>query len=231
MKNETKVNNKLLSNAGFSLMEVLLAVVLLALVALPIFRIFMVSMKTNNRSREIMKANDLCQEIVEYIESTCYESMPAPNNVVGLKESLTKTGDALRIPGINYSAWNFDNIQSSSFDPIASEAEFLAHSRSMSVPMSENVCMHSSWGAADGEHLCVNFYNLRLAGERESFDGIVYFRPTKLSDSDEYFVYNVEVSIYTNDSKKAGTNNAVNVERFEADDLITTMNCTVINKY
>lgn len=233
MKKENKVNNKLLSNAGFSLMEVLLAVVLLALVAFPIFRIFMVSMKTNNRSREIMKANDLAQEMAEYFESTCYDSMPAPDNVVGLKETLTKTGSALRIPGINYTASDYDNFQTYFYDSITSEAGFLAQSRSTNVPMSNNVCMHSSWGDADGEHLCVNFYNLRLAGERESFDGIVYFRPTKQSDSDKYFVYDVEINIYTNGSKVTGVNNntTTKIERFGEHDLVTTINCTVINKY
>lgn len=50
---------------GFSLVEVLLAIVILGLVAAPILSSFIASYNTNNKAKELLAASDLAQGVVE----------------------------------------------------------------------------------------------------------------------------------------------------------------------
>lgn len=57
------------ANQGFSLVEVIIAIAILAIVALPLFSSFAQSAKTNAKAREIMNATNLAQNIVEEIKA------------------------------------------------------------------------------------------------------------------------------------------------------------------
>ena len=61
------------NNKGFSLIEVLLAIVILGLIATPIMQIFMTSYKVNNRSKRLLVAADISNNIAEGISSQCYD--------------------------------------------------------------------------------------------------------------------------------------------------------------
>lgn len=55
-------------NKGFTLLEVLIAVVILALIAVPLLRSFVSSYRVNARSRELMRATTLAQNEMEIFE-------------------------------------------------------------------------------------------------------------------------------------------------------------------
>ncbi len=57
------------SKKGFSLVEVLLAVILLAIIATPLLQTIVASIRVNNKSKEQMAANDCCTAVLEYIET------------------------------------------------------------------------------------------------------------------------------------------------------------------
>ena len=69
------LNNKKRSknNLGFSLVEVLLAVVLLGLIAAPILQMFYSSMAVNKKSKRYLAAADLAQSTVEAISAQTYK--------------------------------------------------------------------------------------------------------------------------------------------------------------
>lgn len=76
------------SNKGFSLIEVLLAVVLLGLIAAPILQMFYSSYAMNLRSRKYLAASDLLQSAMEGISTQTWESSYTIGNnteVKGLK--------------------------------------------------------------------------------------------------------------------------------------------------
>ncbi len=61
-------------NKGFSLLELLLAVCLLAIVVTPLIQTIYTSMALNKKARILSGATDLGQSYVEYLESLTYES-------------------------------------------------------------------------------------------------------------------------------------------------------------
>lgn len=65
------------TNKGFSLIEVLLAVVLLALVAAPILQMLYSSYAMNIKSRKYLAAADLAQEKMESLSSCVWEDSQA----------------------------------------------------------------------------------------------------------------------------------------------------------
>ena len=74
-------------NAGFSLVEVLLAIVLLGLIAAPILQMFYSSMRLNIRSKKYLAGVDLAQSTMENLSSQTWE-----NSV-----TTKKAGDGTRI--------------------------------------------------------------------------------------------------------------------------------------
>lgn len=92
-------------NKAFSLIEVLCAICLLALVATPILQAIFSSLKLNMRSREVMGGSDLTSAIMEYVSSKTFDDYsygtPA-TTVTGFKtyfDAMSSTG--VVAPGIS----------------------------------------------------------------------------------------------------------------------------------
>ncbi len=68
-KSKKKPNSK-----GFTLVEVLCAVVLLAIIATPIFQVIFTSLKLNLKSRKMLNASDLCSATTEFVSSKVLET-------------------------------------------------------------------------------------------------------------------------------------------------------------
>ncbi len=68
------------NNSGFSLLEVLLAVVLLAIVVTPLIQCIYTSMSMNKKARILMGATDVGQSLVEYYESQTYDNDDLSND-------------------------------------------------------------------------------------------------------------------------------------------------------
>ena len=82
-------------NKGFSLLELLLAVVLLAIVVTPLLQTIYTSMALNNKSRIQMGATNLGQSTLELFESMDYTS---------IKTLLEHDGTNISIAALNYNA-------------------------------------------------------------------------------------------------------------------------------
>ena len=63
------------NNKGFSLIEVLAAIVLLGLIAAPFLQMIYSSYATNQKSKKYLAAADLCQTVLEGISAQTYEDM------------------------------------------------------------------------------------------------------------------------------------------------------------
>ena len=88
---------------GFSLVEVLCAVVLLALVATPILQALYSGMVVNNKSRKMLAAADLASETTEFISSLAFEDF-----------TYTDGGTTYTVPGLKSYYWGGDTITPSS---------------------------------------------------------------------------------------------------------------------
>lgn len=100
---KTKLIKK--SKKGFSLVEVLLAVILLAIIATPLLQTIIVSIKVNNKSKEQMAANDCCTAVLEYIETLDFSDDPGH----GLNKKLTDK--TFNVPNIYTGAsWGADSV-------------------------------------------------------------------------------------------------------------------------
>ena len=66
------IKKKKSNNLGFSLLEILLAVVLLAIVVTPLIQTIYTSMALNKKARVLMSATELGQSYVELFESMTY---------------------------------------------------------------------------------------------------------------------------------------------------------------
>ena len=61
------------SNKGFSLVEVLLAIVILGIIAVPILQMFFSSYKINEKSKRMLTAAELAQTTIEALSSQTYD--------------------------------------------------------------------------------------------------------------------------------------------------------------
>ena len=91
-----KLFNK--KSKGFSLVEVLCAVVLLALVATPIIQALYQGMVVNNKSRKMLAAADLASDTTEFISSLAFSDFKYKNS----------GGTEITVPGLQSYYWGND---------------------------------------------------------------------------------------------------------------------------
>jgi len=70
-------NRRKLNNSGFSLLEVLIAMVILALVSIPLLHSFVTTAKTNGRAKILMRATDSAENLMESLEYRSVEEIIA----------------------------------------------------------------------------------------------------------------------------------------------------------
>lgn len=100
MKRKNKMNRiiqKINGNIGFSLIEVLLAIVILGLIAAPVLQIFVTSAQINLRSRKLMAATDVANVTMEYLTGLKFDE-----GEESVKTVFTATTGE-RIPALSYS--------------------------------------------------------------------------------------------------------------------------------
>ena len=66
---------KQLNNEGFSLVELLIAIVILSIIVVPLLHSFVTSARTNAKSRSTMHATAIAEDIMEMFEAHSLEEM------------------------------------------------------------------------------------------------------------------------------------------------------------
>lgn len=85
-------NNKLKrNNKGFTLLELLVTVVILALITAPFLSSFASASKTNVKSKRIQEANELSQHIIEQFKGSSVDKMVADYSLHGVEERIDDT--------------------------------------------------------------------------------------------------------------------------------------------
>ena len=59
------MNNAIADNSGFSLVELIIAVLILSIITIPLLNLFVSSAKVNNKARKVLKATTVAQDIAE----------------------------------------------------------------------------------------------------------------------------------------------------------------------
>lgn len=89
----TQAESKQLNNEGFSLLELLIAVVILAVIVIPIMNTFMVSMRTNAKAERTMDATSIAESIMEEFEGRSIEEMKSIYEGAGFSVEATPDTD------------------------------------------------------------------------------------------------------------------------------------------
>lgn len=77
MKKEDAIQEKQLNNKGFSLLEVLVAIVILCIVSIPLLRAFVTAAKTNARAKITLRATSVAEDLMEDFKDYSLEELDA----------------------------------------------------------------------------------------------------------------------------------------------------------
>lgn len=168
------------SNAGFSLLEVLLAVVILGLVAAPILQIFLASAKINNNSRELMAATDVATITMEYLNACKFDGDD------GIYKVMTEAASAERVPALSYTA-------ASSSVTIAGGASNLDQFASSLSSSKTFVADPAVYYYNNVDDVGVALHDVIYNGYH--FDVVIWFDCQKAS-GDKYYTYDVDIRVY-----------------------------------
>ena len=169
---KTKPNK---NNSGFSLIEVLLAIVILSLVSAPILRGFIVTANTSAKARKIMEATDVAQLIVEEISAMSFDDE--------VKATFFEDAVTERLPAIGY---NVAGIQS----PVVS-GQFQATVASACADSKK--CYTNQ---VDPNLKMVALPNVEYDGKK--YDVLIGFVPNS-GEGTQYYTYDVTVSVFDQD--------------------------------
>ena len=233
-------------NKGFSLVEVLLAIVILGLVATPILSSLFSSLKINKEAKDILIATDLAQSTMEYYESQTYEEH--------LLNNLTRTGSTVeRFCGYDKTNDEFksDAIwKTSSGDylsykaggtslscPDAATVSITAYENylkaNMPASVNKNVVFREYTDSATGLNgLLACYFGVEYDGR--VYDMVVDFRPYDVkATSYEYYTYDVTVDVYlaTKSTSDDGAGNVVTTITDRLGKCLATVEGSVANKY
>ena len=177
------------NDAGFSFIELLLAIVILGLIAAPIFKVFLTTSQINNNSKQLMAATDAATVTMEYISSSKFSGTNGVGTIftdtAGIKTRIPALGFACHAQQSGTAAANYD--------------EFVSHATGggMAVATTDQyVFYHKPTGTNE---LGVAMFNVPCNGYM--FDMIVWFKPNS-STSDKYYTYDVTIDVFEDLDKK-----------------------------
>ena len=181
-KNASKIVKKIKGNLGFSLIEVLLAIVILGLVAAPILQIFVTSAQMNLRSRKLMAATDVANVTMEYLTGMKYDE-----GTESVKTVFATTDPRMRIPALSY-----DCSGTTLATSYASLTDFRNH------------VLTSYTGHGNSPKVYINsisgdaYLGVAMKGvtyNNYTFDMIVWFQSNNTGTA-QFYTYDVTVEVY-----------------------------------
>lgn len=86
---QERTERRQLNNEGFSLIELLIAIVILSIIVVPLLHSFVTSARTNAKSRNTMHATAIAEDVMEQFEAHTLEEMADTYETVTPTDSLT----------------------------------------------------------------------------------------------------------------------------------------------
>lgn len=182
MKRKHKIFEE--NQKGFSLVEILLAIVILSLIITPILQVFISSMGVSNRSRELLGATEVAQMTLEVLNSKPMDSTPG---IQGIRDMLTESGAHTLLPSLDH------------YTPVNTPygvTGFSTHASFVSA-------LRSSYGNAS-EMLCIvsdttnekrfSLHNVTHNGY--SYDVVVSMTSDAAQPDDKYYTYDVFLEVF-----------------------------------
>lgn len=209
--NIQRLRKKVKFNKGFSLIEVLLAIVILGLVAAPILQIFITSARINQNSRELMAATEVATMTMEHITS-----MKMDGGDGSARKYFTESGDLTRIPGVGYNATVVDfGVSYSDYNSFKAAA----------VDTNNKVVYCA--GTSDGGNL--GLMMTQVVYNNFKFDVLVWCEPS--ATVDKFFTYDVTVEVYAIDSVEVeNSDGSTYTDYIHFDECLVTMDGAVPNQ-
>lgn len=205
---KSKQNRK---NKGFSLVEILLAIVILALVLTPVLQIFTTSMSISNRSRRLLGATEVAEMTLEVLNSKPMDGTD------GIKEMFGTDGSRVLLPALGSGTSFF--VQSDNVSASTSHAQYVSKlNYTMGAGVAARYCKYS----AEGETL--RFALINVVHNGYVYDVVVSMTPQKVNMTDEYYTYDVYLEVYSAEKNEDG-----NFKHFKQ--KLIEMNSAVVNKY
>ena len=214
------------SNKGFSLIEVLLAIVILGLVATPILQMFVTSAQINLRSRELMAATDVSTVLMEYMNGAKFDGD------TGIKKILTDGAVTNKIPALNYSTAeaaddvvDMGAVSSTSAKTFASD---VATKRANRATSSENVVGQDVYWGVNGSHVGIALQNVEYNNYK--FDVVIWFNYQGTA-GDVYYTYDIEMIVYSTETETTfdDSGNRIDNEISHFENDMITVNGSIAN--
>ncbi len=174
---------------GFSLVEVLCAIALLALVAAPVIQVIFSSLSVNAKSRKLLAATDLSSAIVEYISANAFEDYQVGpsgslTTVTGVRKAYYGTDASLDpkslsiYDGTKYYTYKDTNLSG----PVGDNASLMSFSGKLKVSGTETYT---------GKKLYIN--NVSYSGY--NFDVCISILKNDSIGTKKYFCYDCFVEV------------------------------------
>ena len=171
---------------GFSLIEVLLAIVILSLVATPILQLFITSANITRNSKELLAATDVANATMEYITGGRFD---VPDT--GIKAKMKEDGTKTRVPGIGLIC---QSVEAPGAATITSHTAFETTLRNGSITATGT----KAYYVEQTDYFGIAFFNVDY--DDFMFDMLVSFVPKATSSGDKFYTYDVIVDVYVIDT-------------------------------
>ena len=183
-----KKREKKTCQKGFSLVEVLCAVVLLAIIATPILQVISTSLMTNIKSRRLLAASDLASDTMEFVSSLNFNDL-----------TYTDPDDSkeYRVTGLKRYYWGGNTPD---------ESSLILYNDGILYPDGPSCTYDDLTGDANSRELTVK--NIDVDGFK--YDMIINMKKQG-ADDDQYYWYDVSVKVYDNKSGKFYTKAATSI--------------------
>lgn len=237
-KKKANRKKKLLKRAGFTMVELIIAVAILGVVTVPIVSSMMRTAQINAKSRALQKATDLAQNLMEgireYTMEEVIEQCIEPEDFSLIYSSII-TYQPTTYGYIDSSSSTFqEGLQNAAinnsyiYGEIKTETETSTESNNANTNGSEPETTTAASTASGSVYVSYteetyNFAFCDIEYNKSDFDAIVTFEkyiPDGNTADIEYYVYEVTITIYTSNT----------TERFADNARITSLTGAVQNK-
>ena len=205
-------------NKGFSLLELLLAVVLLAIVVTPLLQTIYTSMALNNKARIQMGATNVGQSTLELFESMDLDD---------IKSLLEQDGHTINISSINYLApceklADSDSYTGENGTNVQNAKKGWSDKISLIADTKCTALLSDKFISYKGNDQ-YDFYTLNSVSHNGyDYDLDIFITP--LYEGSTYKVYEVQIDVYYDDPKEVGG------KHYKTGHLMTSLKGSVYNK-